>query len=383
MPTLAQMLGTPTLDQVRAKLLGFLLKPTFPITDWSSGGVVRTQFELDASMIHDLVEACAVIVHSSFLGTEDEKGADGDWLTTLAHGWYEVDKVSASAPQQTISLACAAGNGPYNISAGNIQYEATDGSVYNALTGGALSSGGTLTGIDAIAEVPGAARGLIARMKTPLPGVTVTAAAIKLGVTPFYGRDEERDASVYRRCDERWPVIDVVTDDTDRVVKWVKASSTAINRVRMDPDPANPGGVVITVAGPNGPVTPVGGTVVAGPVGVAQQYVYARMPITDFVTVQDSRTLTILGNGNVTIPSSRMTAAKAAADAAWNKYLGTTQIGDQIKLAELVQAVMDAGAINFTNYRLNALPLNVPLASDQVGVPYGGGLSASLIWAGV
>ncbi len=387
MPTLAEMLGTPTLDEVRAKLLGFLLKPAFPVTDWSSGAVVRTQFELDARMIHDLLEACAVIVHSSFLGTEDENGADGDWLTTLAHGWYEVDRVTASAAQQTLSLACASGYGPYNIAAGSIQYEATDGSVYVALTGGTLSSGGTLTAIDAIAETPGAARGLIARMKTPLPGVTVTAAAIKVSGTPIYGRDEERDASVYKRCDERWPVIDAVVDDTDRVVKWVKANNLSINRVRVDPDSANHGGIIVTVAGPNGPVTPSGSTdpsvVAAGPVGLAQAYVDARLPITDYVTVRDSTSVTILGSGDVRVPTARLAQAKLATDAAWNIYLGSVQIGDSVKLAELVQAVMDAGAINFTNYRLNGITSNFTLISNQVAVPFGGGLSASLNWYGV
>jgi len=383
--TLTELLDLPGQDAIRQVLLDYLLRPELPITDWHSGAVLRTQFELDAAVILDLVDAIASMASQSFLGTDEEKGADGDWLTMLAHGWYDVDRVEAQAAQQLVALSCAAGYGPYNITQGNIEYLATDGSTYIALTGGSLSSATPLV-LEAIAESPGAARGLINALKTKLPGVTVTGASIKVSGTPLYGRDQERDTSLSKRCDDRWPTFDVdPSDDDDRVVAWAKEASASVTRTRLDPDTVNPGGAILTVAGSNGPVTPVGVPLASGPIPVVQAYIDARLPITDYVTVQDSQGVSVLPAGTVIVPAALKAQIQAAADQAWLAYLGAAKIGASVEVSKLIQAVMDAGAIDFLNVLISGSAANLALASNQVDVPSDNvaPLTNTLTWQGI
>lgn len=382
---LTELLDLPDRDGIRQILLDYLLRPELPVTDWHPGAVLRTQFELDAAVVLDLVDAIASMVSQSFLGTDDEKGADGDWLTMLAHGWYQIDRVEAQAAQQLVALSCAAGYGPYNITQGNIEYLATDGSTYVALTGGSLSSATPLV-LEAIAESPGAARGLITSLKTKLPGVTVTGASIKVSGVPLFGRDQERDTSLLKRCDDRWPSFDAEPEDSDdRVVAWAKEASSTVTRTRLDPDTVNPGGVILTVAGSNGPVTPVGVPVGSGPIPVVQAYIDARLPITDFATVQDSQGVTVLPSATVIVPASRMTQIQAEADRLWLAYLGAAKIGASVEISKLIQAVMDAGAIDIDDVLLSGTNANITLASNQVGVPSDNisPLTLTLDWQGV
>lgn len=372
--TLLELLGFPDRDGIRQILLDALLSVNLPVTDWSSGAVVRTLFEIDAAVTLDLTEAIVEIVYSGFLGTADEKGADGDWLTAEGRGWYGLDRFPADIAYQTISLVCATGYGPYNITAGNVEYLASDGTRYFAVTGGALSAGSPLTNIDAVAEGPGAARGLITSV-VALPGVSVSGAAIKVAGVPLYGRDEERDPSLLRRCLDRWPDLDaLLAVQDDRVVKWAKAASGEISRTRLDVDQANAGAVVLTLAGAAGPVSD-------GAVAAAQSYINARVPITDFVTAQNSKAAAVLPSGTVTVAAALLTQAQAAADANWNDYLGAAQIGSSVEISKLIQAVMDAGAIDFTGCLLNGQPQNAPLPGSQyIAVPPNGGLTAVLTW---
>ena len=378
-PTLLELLDFPDRDGIRQIILDELLSPNLPITDWSDGATVRTLFEIDAAVVLDLLDSITDLAYLSFLGTADEKGADGDWLTALGHGWYDVDRFPSQVPVQTVSLVCAPGNGPYNVIPGTTEYLASDGSTWTAVTGGTVAPGVPLTNIDAVAASPGATRGLITSV-VALPGVTVSGAALKvIGSTPQYGRDEERDASLLKRCDDRWPDPDAtLAEQDDRVVKWVKASNAEITRARMDNDSANPGGVLITVAGSAGPVSD--GAKVA-----AQAYVDQRAAITDYITVQNSRASTVLPAGTVTAPAALLSQIKIAADAAWLAYLGRQQIGGSTSLAKLIQCVMDAGAIDFTGFALNGSAADANLAFlDQVAVPNSDHpLTDALTWNGV
>ncbi len=392
MPSLADLFGYPDLTAVRASLLTALTKPEFPITDWESGGVVRTAYEVDASVTTELIDAILSQVRSGFLGTEDEKGADGDWLTDLARGWYQNDRGTASAATQTLNLTCAAGYGPFMISQGNTLYKATDGTIYVAETGGTLSSGSPLVGIEASAQSPGLARGLISSIVPALPGVTVSGAALKIvGGIAYRGADEERDAALHKRCDDRWPSLDFDANDPiqtrDRVTKWAFAASTEITRTRIDPAATNAidaatglrvgmvgeeGGIYLYVAGSNGLVSDTAKV-------AAQTYIDDRAPITDWIVVKHCTLAGIIAGGTVTVRRALLAQTQARAEAAWRAYLGKTTIGSEVRRAELYKAVMDTGAIDFTGVTLNGSSSNVQLAPSDVPVP-NATLAASLTW---
>lgn len=375
--TLLDLLDLPGRDAIRQVLLDALLSVDLPVSSWQPGDALRTIFEIDAAVTLDLTEAIVELVYAGCLGTADEKGADGTSLTILAHAWYGIDRFPAAVAAQTISLVCAPGFGPYNVTPGT-ECLATDGSKYFIVSGGSLSAGSPLTNIDAIAEGPGAARGLIASV-VALPGVTVSGAAIKNTGVAQYGRDEERDASLLKRCNDRWPDLDaLLSQQDDRVVKWAKAASAEVTRTRLDVDPADhrAGAVILTLAGSAGAVSDA-------VVPIVQSYIDQRLCITDFCTTQNSKAKAVLPAGVVTVPSAQLALVQQAADDYWNAYLGAAQIGASVEIARLIQAVMDAGAIDFTGWALNGQAQNAPLASNEVAVPPSGGLTTVLTWNAV
>jgi hypothetical protein len=365
MTTLAELLDFPGSDGVKTVLLSFLQRIEFPVTDWQSGGVVRTHVELESAVVSDLLEAIVVQVAGGFLDL-----SEGDWLTTLAHGWYEIDRLPPSAATQTVTLANSSAFS-YPITTATV-LGATDGSRYFAASGGTLPAGGTL-GITAVAESPGTARGLVSTLIPPLPGVTVAGAAITIVGIPQYGADEEKDASVVLRCAARWPSFDIDDDTSDRVTKWALAGSVEVTRTRLDPDTVNPGGVLLTVAGAAGNVT-------APALAAVVVYVNKRVGITDYITVQNASNTTITASGTVVVPAALAAQIKTDANLAWMAYLAVEKIGGTVYLAELIQAVMDAGAIDFTGAMLNGVPASLVLGALFVAIPNGTSLATLLTW---
>lgn len=375
MPELSDILATPSDAELRADLLSGFAKKQNPVTDWIEGAAMRTMYELECEITFELIaEAMPIMAAGAF--TDTYADSDSAWLTLLALHWYDRTRSLPSPPIQTITLACVAGNGPYPITAGRTVLLATDGARYIATSGGTLSGGGSLS-IDAQGESPGAGRGLIDRLEVPLAGVSVTAAIFKvvLSVTQF-GSDEEGDPSLAARCDARWPDLEAVLDE-DRVVKWAKAAAPDdVTRVRLDADPVNPGGVLVTLAG-------ISGGVGAGIVTTVQDYIDARQAITDYNTAQSASNLTADVTGTVKYPgvwgADELQAAKDAADAAWLAYLADTTIGSKVRLAELEQAIMDTGAVdNDTAITGAGVDGNLALAADEV--PVAGSLPSALTW---
>src|SRR5262245_55014424 len=325
---------TPGRADVEAVLLALQGTAVNPITDWHKGAVWRTMMKLERHIIHDLVaNALPAMAEGAYPDTTTE-----EWVSTLARGWYELDRITAGIAKQAVTLACDGSHGPYTISADTLFLRATDGKIYISSTGGTLNTSSSLA-IDVVAESPGAARGLVNSLITPLPGVTVALAAIKIiSTVSQYGADEETLEALKARIDARWPIIETV-DTMDRVEAWVRAASTEVTRVRLDADPTYQGGVLVTIAG-------VSGAVSGGAVTAAQTYVDDRQAITDLNTVQNASNVSIDTSGTVTVPADVAADIKAAADAAWIAYLASTQIGTKVYRTELVQALMDAGAID-------------------------------------
>lgn len=362
---------TPAREDVEAVLLALQGTVENPVTDFFKGGVWRTMMKLERHVIHDLVaNALPAMAEGAYPDTTTE-----EWIATLARGWYELDRIAAGFARQAITIACDTTHGPYTIAADAVIFLATDGKRYISATGGTLNTSNSLA-LDVLAESPGAARGLVNALVTSLPGVTVTAAAIDIVSTvPQYGADEETVDALKGRIADRWPDIETV-DETDRVEVWVKAASTAVTRVRLDADPTYPGGVLVTIAG-------VSGAVAGGEVTACQTYVDARQAITDLNTVQNATNAAIDATGSVTVPAARLTEIQAAANAAWIAYLASTQIGDKIFRTELVQAIMDQGAIDCVVALTGAGgDGNVALGSNEVPIA-GGDLASQLTWTTV
>lgn len=362
----------PTIDDVRSLNLGFIAVDQNPVTDWHSGAVLRTMFELESYVLQDLV---ANLLPGIFANGYPDAG--GDSQTETAHGWYAIDRAPPTFARQTITLACDGSHGPYPIAAG-LLYSATDSSVYTGLAGGTLPTGSTLT-FDVAATSPGAARGLVNALVQQLAGVTVQSAAIKvIGGVGQFGSDEETDAALFAQTDARFEDLDApLTDEDlqDRVETWALAAGTSATRTRIDADPAVPGGILLTLANGTGGIT-------SGEVTTVQAYIDARA--FDYITAQTATNASVTAGGTVLYPASwtsdQLTAAKAAADAAWAVAFSINQIGGLVELMTLNKVVMDTGVVDFVNKTLNGSPVDLVLASAEVPVA-AGSLGAELTWS--
>lgn len=366
-PSISDLLQPPDSDSIERLLLAYIAVANNPVTDFEDGAVQLTMLKIETQILSDLLGPGTPPALQSMLAGLLANGypdsATGGSLATLAHGWFDVEKNAGGFAIQTITLACDPGHGPYTFTAGLQEGVASDGKVYVAATGGTLSPSSTLS-IDLDARSLGLAKALVTQLAQPLPGVTVIAAAIKVvtGV-PQFGADPDNDAAIQAKCVTRFPDPTAIAT-VDRVIAWALAAGTSVTRTRLDPDASLAGGVTLTVASATGPVA-------GGDVTAVAAYVLPRQPITDNITVNNASAANITPGGTVTIPAASAAAVLAAADATWVAYLQTSQIGANVYLLALIQAVMDAGATNFISPTLNGSGGDVALSSNQVPVAVG------------
>lgn len=367
---ISQVFPPLTVDDMREIALAFIAVDQNPITDWHSGAIFRTMFELESFVVQDLV---ANTLNGIFANGDPDAGGDSQTLT--AHAWYEIDRELATFAAQTITLACDGAHGPYPIGVGRL-YRATDGSIYSGLAGGTLGTGSTLT-FDVGATSPGAMRGLVASLVEQLAGVTVQSAAVKIvSLVPQFGADAETDAALFAHTDARFEDLDEpLTDEDlqDRIATWALAAGTTLTRLRFDPDPATPGAVILTLANGTGGVSGSEVTTIR---------IFVDAHTFDLITYQAATNETVNAGGIVSYPAGwtadQLTAAKAAADGSWELSLSASKIGGSVTLAALNEAVMDQGAIDFTGKTLNGTAGDLALASTKV--PVAGTLPSALTW---
>ena len=202
------------------------------------------------------------------------------------------------------------------------------------------------------------------------------------------GVDDESNASYLARALGRWPSLSNNIVD-DKYVLWVRQASLegayGIEKITISPSNAIAGQTDILVATATG--APSGAAIAA-----IQSYLNARDGMTDTANVFAASNESINITGTVIVRATEIEAVKAAADAAWTKYIGDLPINGDVstgtpgvvRLSELVQAVMDAGAIDYTDLRINGNAANFALDPGEVAViPTGQLPSVALTWSAV
>lgn len=374
-PSITDLVAPPSSDEIETLLLAYLQLGANRVTDWNSGAVQLTQLKIETAIMASLfgpgTPPAVQNALAGLLANGYPDAAAGKSLANLAHGWFAVEKSTGAFAVQTVTLACDAAHGPYTFTAGLQEGIASDGKVYVVAGSGTLASGSSLP-LDFNARSLGLAKALITRLADQLPGVSIASATIKIvtGV-PQFGADQDSDQKVKDACASRFPAPDAIAL-IDRVTKWVLAAGTTATRTRPDPDTALAGGVIFTVANAAGPLS-------GGEVTTIASYVRARQPITDNIAIQNASAASVTPGGIVTVPAAQLAAVQAASNATWVTYLSGNNIGGEVFLLKLIQAVMDAGATNFADPTLNGAGEDLFLASNQVPVPVGT-LATALTW---
>jgi hypothetical protein len=238
------------------------------------------------------------------------------------------------------------------------------------------------------------------------PGAEVTGVELffENGVTPSFiqgstftllagnailqqGNDAESDEALRARCRARWTSLSLVPTE-GLVTLWAKLASLEIAKVTADAAPDIPGGMVVTLASAAGPASAAAQIAVSdyiedrllGFKGVPEAFTGAGSP-QETVQVRSAVPHALTAGGVVDVPRASVAAVQQAADLGWLAYLRSLDIGGLVVLAELEQAIMDAGAINVSAATLNAVAANVQLGAGEVAVPAdGSSLTANLSW---
>lgn len=192
------------------------------------------------------------------------------------------------------------------------------------------------------------------------------------------GQDQETITALLTRCFARFPPMNATSAQEKRVV-WAKAANAAVTRGRPAPSAAHPGRVDLYIAGVTNPLS--GGVVTA-----VQNYIDQHEAIGDRTVVAAATVQSIAATGSVTAPTVLLSQVQAAAAIFWAAYVIATDIGGVVRLAELEQALKDAGATDVGTPAGGALALtggspNVQLAVGAVATP--GDITTTLTWKGI
>jgi hypothetical protein len=203
--------------------------------------------------------------------------------------------------------------------------------------------------------------------------------------TTAQGVDDESQQSYAARMVGRWPALGL-NIVAEKYEAWVRQCSLdnafGIEKVTISPSATVAGQTDITIATATG--APAGGTLTA-----IQEYVNARDGITDTANVAGAENVDITMEGTVIVKASLLDAAKAAADDGWREYIDQLAIGGDralgfpgvVRPAELIQVLMDAGAIDYFDLLVNGSSGPTALTLTQVAVvPSGEEPSVALTW---
>ena len=191
MTSLETLLATPTEQALKERLRGLLQEGNFPVTDWLSGAVGRSIWEMETAALLELVaNMIPVLARAGF-----SELASGDWLTLLSYYLYDNARVAASFTLQSCVLTCAAGAGPYTLQPGDVVAKSTAGLEYLSVTGGTLNTSSTLAVTMQSRFVNDSANGLdyadgagtLTQLVTALPGVTISNPAPEFDTVTLVG----------------------------------------------------------------------------------------------------------------------------------------------------------------------------------------------------
>lgn len=209
------------------------------------------------------------------------------------------------------------------------------------------------------------------------------------------GADEESEESLRARCRAKWTTLSRVPLGA-AIELMAHIASRETDRVLVDANPSVPGGILVTVASATGPASPSATADIQdyiqlrlrGYQGMAAAATAGFFSPEETVLVESATAKEITPGGTVDAPKAKLVEVKTAANNAWLAYLKSVSIGVHpdgvVRITELIQALMDAGARDVQVPTLNGGSSNIVLAQNEVAVAAAGtSLFTSLVWRAV
>jgi uncharacterized phage protein gp47/JayE len=323
--TLAQLLTTTTQAEYVTLLLAELAARGFPTTDWAVGGPERHMVESFAEIMADFTGPFGLqVAQGGFLEEATE-----EWLTLLARSNYNTTRKEATFATWEVTLEDTGNGGPYTVLPGQLWGASPAGQLFSNTDGGELALGGTLT-LTFKAESPGTAHnaGPVSVLKTPLPGVEISASSLSSSAV-----DEESDEELRERAALQWADL-AIGAVADSYKKWALDADVDVRRVQVEEDIPNPGGVRVSLARTDG-------TAEASDVTAVAAYIEERRPLTVDVTVQAAEEVEVDVDATVRIRASYLAAAQARVSGDLLVLLRGLAIGPETLFrAEIIEVLM-------------------------------------------
>lgn len=155
--TLAQLLATQGLDEIRARYLAALQGAGFPaLTEWvPKAGVEMSHVNQVASFLaDDLAGDLPAMIATGFLGVATDIGADAA-LDIFGQTVFQLTRNPATSTSMNFALSCVEGAGPYTWNPGDLQIVSLEtGNRYANSTGGTIVGGSGIL-LRFVAAAPG------------------------------------------------------------------------------------------------------------------------------------------------------------------------------------------------------------------------------------
>jgi hypothetical protein len=182
-----------TAEEVQAKYFDILGAVGVTTTQWSPGSVLRTYISGTSILIASLSEVMALMTRSGYL-----EFSEGDWLTTVAHYVYGVDRNLATSATGKLTLVNS-GGALYSLGPGDLIVRCpANNKTYRNEAAFTLNPLTTLSDVAIIAIEAGAdstaETGEINELVTTLLNVSVS------NPNPVVGDDAEADPELRDRC---------------------------------------------------------------------------------------------------------------------------------------------------------------------------------------
>ncbi len=374
MTTVADLITPKTSDQILTELLATLSGQGFPVTAWQSGGAGRTLARADAVAIADLRSLIATICKGGYLDEAEE-----DWLTLLAAGVFDLDRVPAAFTEGFITATVAGGSGPYTFGAG--AFVASDGTrrYVSTNTSSVTLSSASPTQVPVRAESSGdsynVAGSTVTTLVSPaLAGVTVVGASDWITSS---GAPAETDTALRARCRSRWATLG--RGGTAQAYRYWALNGHAyegqVTRVAVYPGPGD-GTIAVVLADSDGPVS--------GPIAAAvDAWLALNLPVTDDATATPATGTTVAVVIAATVPAAYNTSAvRGAAATAVATYLNSLAIGGTVDAARIAQVILNA-VPQILDLDVTSPAGDVILGGSAVAMADTAGVSAAGNWTSV
>lgn len=346
-----------TPEAVEAAILALLQGFGFSVTSWQTAGAPRRIIKGISGPLADSFRKGYQVAAAGY-----GRLARGKWLDLWVEDRYNLPRNGAGYAVGKITLVDH-GGGPFTINPGQHLVGTPDGTKTYSVTGsGTLAADGTLV-LDIKAEKPGAKynvpNGSIRKLLTNLPTVTVSNEAQLPSdtwiTTP--GADTENDADYFARGTAQWGTLAVATPKQFFVAK-IKAAVPSITKVGVkDDNPHGPGSLEFVLANAAGPAT-------SPEVTSAQTALNPMRAVgSSTLTAIAATPYSLVLEGEVTVLSAFLNAAKARVDENLARIVEEHDLGEVLRYAQIIEEIMSPEGVK--NVQLVTPTSDVAIGSES------------------